>query len=105
MSGGVIVSSPKSAGNTLEALRPAASARRKVPPDFYTGLLAIALAALLIAILFLWLYVKEYDYKTKAPPMPMAFAAAPQAASRGNAVRLAGEPRRPADRFVDLASA
>ena len=66
------MSPPKSASNTLQTLRPSAGSRRKVPPDFYTVLLVIALVAVLIAILFLWLYVREFDYKTKAPPMPAA---------------------------------
>ena len=87
----MIVSSPKSAAsNTLETLRPSASSRRKVPADFYTVLLVIALVALLIATLFLWLYVKEYDYKTKPPPIAAAVA-------RGGLGRLARQ-RKPLGR-------
>jgi hypothetical protein len=72
-------------------LRPSASSRRKVAPDFYTVLLVIALVALLIATLFLWLYVKEYDYKTKPPPIAAAAAPADWAGLPGSGSHWAGE--------------
>jgi len=61
--------SPRKSNKPLQtpAAKPAAL-HRKPKPDFYTVLLAIALAAVLLGILFLYLEMNAYEFDFQGGP-------------------------------------